>query len=70
MKLKGDPRKIISSKTDVNLLFVLFTKSFHIISEGIVKSEANLNFEARALEINEKNNEIYIGANVKLKINI
>jgi hypothetical protein len=63
--LKGDPKKIVPSNQDVNLLFVLFAKSIHIISEGAVKSEANLNFEARALEINEKDNEIYIGANVK-----
>jgi len=58
----------VSSRTD-QTLYALNSKSIHIISNGQITKKADLNFEARSLEVNERDGEIYIGSYVKLIFN-
>lgn len=61
--MQGEPQKIVSSKKENNVVYAVSNRSIYIISDGKVSMEAKcLNFEARSLEINEENNEIYVGA--------
>ena len=61
--MQGEPQKIVSSKKENNVVYAVSNRSIYIISDGKVSMEAKcLNFEARSLEINEENHEIYVGA--------
>ena len=54
----------MASHTDPNLVFALFTHSIYILNQGQVIKQLDFKYQARALDINEGLNEIYIGAQV------
>jgi WD40 repeat protein len=59
--MTGDPQKIISSKKENNVFYLLFSRSLHIVIDGKSSKDLTLGFEVRSLELNENNNEIYLG---------
>lgn len=64
--MQGDPQCIRASRKKENKVYALFARNFVIIEDGVAKKEFALNYDARALEVNEDNNEVYIGDYVNL----
>lgn len=64
MKLAGNPKFLANSRVNNEMLYALFEKKIHIISEGKITEEKELSFDAKSFDINEAHKEIYIGDRV------
>jgi WD40 repeat protein len=63
LKFPGDPQKIVSSRKENTIAYALYEHAIYIIADGKLSKElTGLKYNARSLEINHSNNELYIGA--------
>lgn len=67
LKIAGDPQRIVASRLSNDYIFALYERAIYKIKHGVIeKEDSKLNYEARSFDVNETENEIYVGDYVKL----
>lgn len=64
-KLTGDPKKVITSRIDPCLIYVMMSRSIFILKDSSIKATQTLKADSIGFEVNEEMNEIYVGDNVE-----